>query len=96
MTNVRLRGDQIDLVAVRRGEPGSRARAAHRGERGRDPVRTAPGARQLLRAGQEPGPDALRGVYPVVATITSAGFQRVEDDELAARYEVIAAEATAR
>ena len=36
------------------------------------------------------GPDALRGIYPVVATITADGFTRVGDDELAARYQVIA------
>ncbi len=42
------------------------------------------------------GPDALRGVYPVVATITSAGFQRVADDELATRYAAIATEASNR
>ena len=30
------------------------------------------------------GPDPLRGVYPVVATITVAGFERVGDDELGA------------
>jgi proteasome beta subunit len=32
------------------------------------------------------GPDLLRGIYPVVATITGDGFQRIADDELAARY----------
>ena len=31
------------------------------------------------------GPDALRGIYPVVATITADGWQRVDDDELADR-----------
>ena len=31
------------------------------------------------------GPDAARGIYPVVATITDDGFQRVDDDELATR-----------
>jgi proteasome beta subunit len=36
------------------------------------------------------GPDALRGIYPVVATITADGWQRVGDDDLAARYLVIA------
>jgi proteasome beta subunit len=36
------------------------------------------------------GPDALRGIYPVVATITADGFTRVPDDELAARYQSIA------
>ena len=28
------------------------------------------------------GPDPLRGIYPVVATITAAGYERVPDDEL--------------
>ncbi len=36
------------------------------------------------------GPDALRGIYPVVATITADGFQRVGDDVLAALYATIA------
>ena len=36
------------------------------------------------------GPDALRGIYPVVAQITAAGFGRIDDDELAARYQAIA------
>jgi proteasome beta subunit len=38
------------------------------------------------------GPDLLRGIYPTVATVTSAGWERVGDDELAARYETIATE----
>ena len=38
------------------------------------------------------GPDALRGIYPVVATITSEGWQRLDDGDLAARYEAIVAE----
>lgn len=29
------------------------------------------------------GPDSLRGVYPIVATITSAGWQRIDDEALA-------------
>ncbi len=37
------------------------------------------------------GPDALRGIYPVVATITEHGYQRVADDELRTRFEGIAA-----
>lgn len=36
------------------------------------------------------GPDALRGIYPVVAVITGDGFARVGDDELAERYQQIA------
>ena len=42
------------------------------------------------------GPDALRGIYPVVATVTEEGFTRVDDDELRRRYEAIAAEVSAR
>ncbi len=32
------------------------------------------------------GPDPLRGIYPVVATISANGFERVGDDELAERF----------
>jgi len=36
------------------------------------------------------GPDALRGIYPVVASITSEGFSRVGDEELKTIYAQIA------
>jgi proteasome beta subunit len=42
------------------------------------------------------GPDALRAIYPVVATVTSSGFARVGDDDLAARYQAIAAQVADR
>ena len=42
------------------------------------------------------GPDALRGIYPVVATITADGWSRLEDTELAAVFESIADEVRAR
>ncbi len=32
------------------------------------------------------GPDPVRGIYPMVATITSAGFERVDGDEIAERF----------
>jgi proteasome beta subunit len=32
------------------------------------------------------GPDMVRGIYPVIATITDDGFQRVPDDEIAVRF----------
>jgi proteasome beta subunit len=38
------------------------------------------------------GPDPLRGVYPVVATITAEGYLQVPDDELRVRFETVAAE----
>jgi proteasome beta subunit len=46
--------------------------------------------RALLEAADEDsatgGPDMLRGIYPVVATITEEGFQRVADDDLERRF----------
>jgi len=35
------------------------------------------------------GPDPLRGIYPVVATITANGFERLEDAEIAERFEAL-------
>ncbi len=32
------------------------------------------------------GADVIRGIYPVIATITAAGFERLPDDDLAERY----------
>ena len=32
------------------------------------------------------GPDLVRGIFPVVATITEAGFDRVPDEDLRLRY----------
>ena len=42
------------------------------------------------------GPDALRGIYPVVATITADGWARLDDGELAGVFESIASEVRAR
>ncbi|HEY4333490.1 MAG TPA: proteasome subunit beta, partial [Ilumatobacteraceae bacterium] len=42
------------------------------------------------------GPDALRGIYPVVATIDAGGWQRVNDEDLAARFVALAERARAR
>jgi proteasome beta subunit len=36
------------------------------------------------------GPDPLRGIYPVVATITAGGYERVPDSELGVRFASIA------
>lgn len=47
----------------------------------------------LYRAAEEDsatgGPDLMRGIFPVVATITAAGYERVGDDELRTRVEAI-------
>ncbi len=42
------------------------------------------------------GPDALRGIYPVVATITADGFAQVTDDELASTFATVAEEVRVR
>ena len=42
------------------------------------------------------GPDALRGIYPVVAPVTADGWERVDDGELALRFEAIASAVLAR
>lgn len=42
------------------------------------------------------GPDALRGVYPVVATIESEGWKRIADGDLADVFAAIAEEVKAR
>jgi proteasome beta subunit len=38
------------------------------------------------------GPDQLRRIYPIVATVTDAGYARVPDEEIAAAAERTAAE----
>ena len=47
----------------------------------------------LYRAAEEDsatgGPDLIRGIFPVVATITAEGYERVDDAELRTRVEAI-------
>jgi proteasome beta subunit len=40
------------------------------------------------------GPDAVRGIYPTVATITTAGFERVAEQEVAERFAAVVAALT--
>lgn len=35
------------------------------------------------------GPDLVRGIYPVIATIDAAGFERVEETEIAERFRTL-------
>jgi proteasome beta subunit len=35
------------------------------------------------------GPDLVRGIFPVVATITANGFERLTDDEVATRFRAL-------
>ncbi len=56
--------------------------------------------RSLFEAADEDsatgGPDPIRGIYPVIATITAGGFARVDEDEIAARFRDLTAELSAR
>jgi proteasome beta subunit len=51
--------------------------------------------RALFQAADEDsatgGPDPLRGIYPVVATVTANGFGRVPEEEVAARFAAVVA-----
>ncbi len=42
------------------------------------------------------GPDVLRGIYPIVASIDATGWNRVADDSLAKTYETIMSEVRKR
>jgi proteasome beta subunit len=42
------------------------------------------------------GPDLVRGIYPLVATVTEGGFERVEDAEVADRFTAIVERRRAR
>jgi proteasome beta subunit len=35
------------------------------------------------------GPDPLRGIYPVVATVDSSGYRRLDDSEVAERFQAV-------
>jgi proteasome beta subunit len=35
------------------------------------------------------GPDLVRGIYPVIATITARGFERLDDSEIAERFRAL-------
>ena len=40
----------------------------------------------FLRTG---GPDSVRGIYPVVATVSAEGYVRLADEEVARRFDAI-------
>jgi proteasome beta subunit len=37
------------------------------------------------------GPDPIRGIYPIIATVDATGFSRVEDSEVAERFGAVLA-----
>ena len=42
------------------------------------------------------GPDVIRGIYPTVATVTAAGFERVPVEDVAERFQALIEERSAR
>jgi proteasome beta subunit len=95
------RYEELEYVATGSGSlhAGTVVKVGYRTAMARDDA-VALAARALWEAADADsatgGPDALRGIYPVVATVTADGWVRLGDDELAARYEQIAAEVRAR
>lgn len=42
------------------------------------------------------GPDSMRGIYPIVATISADGYQELDETDIAARFERVLAEFAAQ
>ena len=40
------------------------------------------------------GPDSMRGIYPIVATISAEGYEQLDEDDISARFEDVLAEFT--
>jgi proteasome beta subunit len=93
------RYEERDHVATGSGSlhAGTVVKVGFRPEMGRDDaVQLA--ARGLWEAAEADsatgGPDLVRGIYPIIATISAEGWQTVSDAELAERYRGIIAEAS--
>jgi proteasome beta subunit len=93
------RYEERDHVATGSGSlhAGTVVKVGYRSGMGRDEaVQLA--ARSLWEAAEADsatgGPDMVRGIYPIVATISSEGWRTVSDDELAERYRGIIADAS--
>ncbi|MEM1333726.1 MAG: proteasome subunit beta [Actinomycetota bacterium] len=88
------RYEERDYVATGSGSvhAGTVVKVGHRPDMDRDDAIDL-AARSLWEAADADsatgGPDARRGIYPVVATIDADGWSRVDDTDLAARYERI-------
>jgi proteasome beta subunit len=95
------RYEERDYVATGSGSlhAGTVIKVGFRDELGRDEAINL-AARSLWEAADADsatgGPDALRGIYPVVATIDAGGWNRLDDGDLAARYESIVSEVRSR
>ncbi|MFZ9627744.1 MAG: proteasome subunit beta [Ilumatobacteraceae bacterium] len=95
------RYEELDFVATGSGQlhAGTVVKVGWRPSMNRDDAVTL-ACRSLWEAADADsatgGPDVLRRIYPVVATITADGWQRAADDELATVFERIAAEVQSR
>ncbi|MGA9275556.1 proteasome subunit beta [Ilumatobacter sp.] len=95
------RYEERDYVATGSGSlhAGTVVKVGFRGDLSRDDAVDL-AARALWEAADADsatgGPDVLRGIYPVIATIDEAGWERLEDSDLAARYTRIIAEVNGR
>jgi proteasome beta subunit len=78
---------------------GTVVRVAYRDDMSRDEVVDL-ALEALFRAAEEDtatgGPDLMRGIFPVIATITADGYARVPDDELAERTTTLIERVAAR
>ncbi len=85
------RYEERDYVATGSGSlhAGTVIKVGYRGDLDRDEAIDL-AARALWEAADADsatgGPDALRGIYPVVAAIDVEGWERLDDDDLADRY----------
>ena len=79
-------GGESDVIAERLGQSWQLGLDLHAALRAA--VLALAGPERTLSADDDSatgGPDLMRGIYPVVATVTDAGYERVGDDELAER-----------
>ena len=87
-------GDGLEPVAVRCRTAGVEVQTF------RADLRAPDGVQALYEAADEDsatgGPDAVRGIYPTVATITETGFTMVEEPEVAERFAALIARMTER
>jgi proteasome beta subunit len=91
------RFEEEDYVASGSGSLHARTviRLGHRADMGRDACVDLL-LRALFTAADEDsatgGPDSMRGIYPIIATITAEGYQGVPEPEVAARFAGIIAD----
>ena len=91
------RYEEIDYVASGSGALCARTviKLGHRNDNDRDSAIDLM-IRALFTAADDDsatgGPDSMRGIYPIVATITAEGYDEVEDDDVARRFDALLSE----